>query len=385
MEKSRQLQGYIKKTSFLNSALVTISLIWFVYSVVELINFIADANDGVLEKYYNLNPILGQSTASLTIIVASLFVVVSFVLTIILLVKGIRLDKHIVIGKGTYVVAIAISLASIFYFLGYNALLKGVMPDLKSIIFIVLSLIALIVSMLIVMYLVKADSFLSDEVFEEVIEEDDFSVEPRDNRYNQDPNQFDAVVNNHEELSEEAERKLTSQPINSNPETNVEPSNGFASGDTISVDLEELKRQMKEENFVAAVLNQKENKDTFENNKVSTDNEITSNEDFDLSKSSTSTDSFEKPVSNFAAMVSQKEATPETNVTKNFSEIPMENNVEDAKKVINPTVFEDYTTRIERKVLSMPGDDSKVIVITKEYKNDKLVNESSEIKLKSEL
>lgn len=385
MEKNKHI-NYLKRAASYNTALIVVFLVWVLFSVFEMVRVIRDALDGVLEYYYHLPVILGMNKAVLTLYLSVLFAILSFLFTIVLLINGLKADKKRSFGSGFYYLIMLINIATIGYFVA-NAVLTKKTPDVKSIIFIVGSLVSLILSMLIVVNLSKIthrSDMLASKYEDELDELDDYDeiVDERDTMYVQDPQQFDAVVNNHDQLSEDATRNLFNEEDLIKTQT-FSSDNNVDNNNTITVDIEQLKKEMDAANFKSDEISEDDFVQIDNSVKYSPVSEMKLDDKIDFVENPSENETIIKPKSNLEERF--KGFDLEVEPTKSEGIVDLRDKKATKSEELEATEFEEFSMNTETKVLAMPGDPNKVIVITKTYKAGKLINETSEIKNKSEI
>ena len=383
--KENKKTNYLKRASILNTFLIGVFLVWFIYSLVEMIKIVKDALDGVLEYFYKLPSLFGLNKAELTRDLSIFFVVLSFAIVIALLYKGLNADKGIKFGSGLYYLIIFIGILSLGYFVS-NAFITSTAFDLRAILFIVFSLLAVIISILIISNLSKVGykNLMEDDYsdYEEIIDD-------RSDRYNQDVEQFNAIVNDHEGLSEHATKSLIKEDLMNTKSFD----NSLEKSDTITIDLESLKKEMEEANFSSDQIKDSEfvqidnSMKNIENKNTKAYSAI---EEVDFTVNPSKNDGVLQAKSNFAEVFMNKDLDKFNSEHKKNENLTLFNDLKTKETAKSDDSFEltdefkEFSSRIETKVIAMPGDDSKVIVVKKTYQGDNLVSETSEIKNKSD-
>lgn len=449
MNNKLTMKDYLKKAATKNTILLLIALAWLAFSGYELYSFLMDAKDKYLSRSYNFPDFLGLNKAQTTVMVAGLFLVLSLMTVIILLVKGIRASKGILIGSGFYWLIVLFGLLALGYFTdmlprllkGFN--LASYKLDLKSIIFSVLLFISIILALLIIINIIKAGKLpIFSDKYDDDLDFYDDDIEDRRGRYDQDRNQFEAVARDHRDFREETD---TVDYSNSNINRNENTID--ISEKTLDMDAREVRERLESENNLRQSFYSNnepinrfqdvtENNSRFQNvdddvkiapetNRVNTVsmskqsdmptvilpedkkamveenddfkeyNELINGSNEKINESMAETHQIASPV---VEDVKEEKVVEDTVIDSPIvNEIPtsqeevidnteVNKEVEEEKSSIpSANVISEITTSITKKVIAFPGDDTKVIVITRTYENDNLVNEASEIRNKSDL
>ena len=200
--------------------------------------------------------------------------------------------------------------------------------------------------------------------------------------YVQDPQQFDAVVNNHDQLSEDATRNLFNEEDLIKTQT-FSSDNNVDNNNTITVDIEQLKKEMDAANFKSDEISEDDFVQIDNSVKYSPVSEMKLDDKIDFVENPSENETIIKPKSNLEERF--KGFDLEVEPTKSEGIVDLRDKKATKSEELEATEFEEFSMNTETKVLAMPGDPNKVIVITKTYKAGKLINETSEIKNKSEI
>lgn len=405
-------QSLLQQASKKSSILAIMALLGVLGAGYNLYLFIIDAADNVLEKYYNIGPIVIPGSgieinqAQLSVAVAAVLVIIPLIILIMLLAKKGAMKRSHIPGTGLYWLLILASLLVILTALGIiPKLISGdkdllnlntALPNLAA---VAVSLITAVISSLTLFNIKKASSY--PDYIPKPRPVDDFSeafvVERDDSQFQQDG---PPMVDGTEPAVVHPFNDTTSDTIVLSPDAQADLSD--LDHPTIAMPMADFNPYAAEQAALfestaeALVINEVPDVER-DWDEVTTSPEGATERTIDMevlhaapaaAAAAAAVSHYEAAGSALAADQTAAEPEIEAPIPEIYVEAPIpETFVEKPIPEIyveTPSVVTDSETKIIRRYIELPGED-KVIVITREFKDGALTVETSEIKDKLDL